>query len=206
MYTLDVCNLDSAPSVPRRWPSMKKRRIENEKKRGTRKKTRRRTKRRRNAEGEKVDASLGSRLLDVPGGKEGELRMEEERYGWREREGRQRLKSVRAWRQGGNTIQPGQISEAVEGDIPDSCRRARIILGPLLARGPEKTTPLIGIKSTVRLYASRRRDAEKARTFYLRVSCDSPPARSMISFSTEIERERDRRFSTLNTAGQVGRF
>lgn len=74
MYTLDVCNLDSAPSVPRRWPSMKKRRIENEKKRETRKKTRRRTKRRRNAEGEKVDASLDSRLLDVPGGKEGELK------------------------------------------------------------------------------------------------------------------------------------
>jgi len=39
--------------------------------------------------------------------------------------------------------------EALEGDIPDSCRRIRIILGSLLARGPQKTAALIRIKSAV---------------------------------------------------------
>jgi len=39
--------------------------------------------------------------------------------------------------------------EALEGDIPDSCRHTRIILGSLLARGPQKTAVLIRIKSAV---------------------------------------------------------
>lgn len=62
-------------------------------------------------------------------------------------------------------------------------------------RGPEKTAPLIGIKSAVRLYASRRRDAEKEPdVFYLRVSCNSPPARSVIIFFFfDLERDRDRK-------------
>lgn len=86
--------------------------------------------------------------------------MEEEA---RMEETRGRAKAKKCVR-GGNTIQPGEIFEAVEGDIPDSCRRARIILGPLLVSlvALKKTAPLIGIKSAVRLYASRRRDAEKA--------------------------------------------
>jgi hypothetical protein len=47
--------------------------------------------------------------------------------------------------------------EGLQGDIPDSCRRAWIILGPLLARDHEKTAFLIGIKSAVRLCRPRRR-------------------------------------------------
>ncbi|TGZ55511.1 Trans-acting T-cell-specific transcription factor GATA-3 [Temnothorax longispinosus] len=51
----------------------------------------------------------------------------------------------------------GPDLEALEGDIPDSCRRAWIILDSLLARGPQKTAPLIRIKSAVRLYVETTR-------------------------------------------------
>lgn len=66
MYPLDVCNLDSAPSVPRRWPSMKKRstdRIEKAKKRGAEGKEEEIS---REREREKVDVevSRSSRLGD----------------------------------------------------------------------------------------------------------------------------------------------
>lgn len=64
-----------------------------------------------------------------------------------EREGQKAKKCVRRPRKKHDTAGPDL--EALEGDIPDSCRRAWIILGPLLARGPQKTAALIGIKSDV---------------------------------------------------------
>lgn len=79
------------------------------------------------------------------------------------------------------------LLRALEGDIPDSCRRAWIILGPLLARGPEKTvTLLIGIKSAGRpgrLLARRR--GKSADGGGARVSCDGPcpSSSSAIPFS-----------------------
>lgn len=48
--------------------------------------------------------------------------------GGSEREGGQKAYE----RARGNTIQPDRSLRALEGDIPDSCRRAWIILGPLL--------------------------------------------------------------------------
>jgi len=64
-----------------------------------------------------------------------------------EREGQKAKKCVRK-----KYDTAGPDLEALEGDTPDSCRRVWIILGPLLARGLQKTTALIRIKSTVRLY------------------------------------------------------
>lgn len=70
-------------------------------------------------------------------GKRGTQRMERRGTDERnEREGQKAKKCVRRPRRKHDTAGPDL--EALEGDIPDSCRRAWIILGPLLARGPPK--------------------------------------------------------------------
>ncbi|EGI69406.1 hypothetical protein G5I_01696 [Acromyrmex echinatior] len=60
-------------------------------------------------------------------------------------------------------LKTGPDLEALEGDIPDSCRRVWIILGPLLARGPPKNNG----PNQNQIYSPIvcRDDVEKARNF-----------------------------------------
>lgn len=90
----------------------------------------------------------------------------------------------------------GPDLEALEGDIPDSRRRARIILDPLLARGPQKTAPLIRIKSAVRLYVeTTRKKRGISCDFWLALfSCRSIIRASAISLSAD----RDPPFDLAN--------
>lgn len=73
VHILDVRNLDSAPSVPRRWPSMKKRsvgRIENEKEHEEKKE--RKKKRRKIRRWTSLCSRLSSREKDEEGVTEGQ--------------------------------------------------------------------------------------------------------------------------------------
>lgn len=75
-----------------------------------------------------------------------------------EREGQKAKKCVRK-----KHDTAGPDLEALEGDIPDSCRRAWIILGPLLARGlPKNNGPN---QNQIYCPIVCRDDAEKARNF-----------------------------------------
>lgn len=84
----------------------------------------------------------------------------DERY---EREGERPKSAPEGPRRKHDTAGPDL--EAVEGDIPDSCRRVWIILGPLLARGLQKTAPLIGIKSAGRSETARKKRGLSCRDF-----------------------------------------
>lgn len=59
----------------------------------------------------------------------------------------------------------GRDLEALEGDIPDSCRHAWIILGPLLARGPLLSPKNPANRNQICYPIVRRDGAEKARNF-----------------------------------------
>lgn len=95
---------------------------------------------------------------------------------------------VRGRRKKHDTAGP-DLSRPLEGDIPDSCRRACIILGPLLARDPQKTAPLIRIKSAVRLCAETT--AEKARNFLRLLAPGTSVRRRFFSPTTEVRRSTE---------------